>query len=542
MKWWKKRSMLSQILIMMGLLIFPMLIMAGIYTAEVRQTYHTQILYSIQHTIDIHIGTISERMQATSNYLDNSQYNSYLLRLRNLKPQEEYAMAAALYWQELYREVAVEPTGADVYFFYLPHHSYADVALNDNIQTRRSTLRTFILESKDQLGGQSGWCIADIDEKQWLMLISKLQGIYVGALLELEEVKADIKKDIPLDHIEISIGEHLREERIGYDRLEVPLAKTNLYVTVWVEKEEINHSIPSVMRFLIWAAIAYIICMPILVFALSRILIRPVQTVKGAMRELEEGNVSYRIGITGENKDAVELNQRFNRMADSLMNLRLQVFEKELERVEVEATNLRLQVNPHFILNSLNIIFSLAKSRGENNLETLKSFTKYLANYLRFTLWHTEGKVRLKEELSGVMNYVEIQKVRFPERFLYMYDVPEELENGLIPSLLIMNFVENAIKYALDMEHVVEIFVVAAKEGPKLRITICDTGNGMEEQTLEVLEKGEVLENETGKHIGIWNCRRRMALMYDGDAVLHITSKPGEGTQVFIEIPWEEAE
>lgn len=316
------------------------------------------------------------------------------------------------------------------------------------------------------------------------------EGLFGGAFFELDGIRGDIIDNTQMLDVDVRFGEGLESERPGYDYLEAPVGKTHLYAGMWVSKEEIRSVLPSVLKFYAWAAAVYFMAMPFLVLCLSRILIRPVQTVKEAMRKLEDGDVDYRIGTPGENRDALELNQRFNRMADSLVNLRIQVLEKEMERMEVEATNLRLQVNPHFLLNSLNIIFSLAKSHSGNNLETIKTFTKYLANYFRYALWHTEGKVRLGDELVCVMNYMEIQKVRFPDRFTYLCDVAEEWEDGLIPSLLILNFAENAIKYALDMERRIDIYVVAVREEEKLRISICDTGNGMDAETLSVLESG----------------------------------------------------
>ena len=84
-----------------------------------------------------------------------------------------------------------------------------------------------------------------------------------------------------------------------------------------------------------------------------------------------------------------------------------------------------------------------------------------------------------------------------------------------------------------------EIIVIACVMEKRLRISVCDTGNGMEPELLKQLQKGEIVENETGKHIGLWNCRRRLELMYGENCTFHITSQPGEGTQVFIEIPME---
>lgn len=143
------------------------------------------------------------------------------------------------------------------------------------------------------------------------------------------------------------------------------------------------------------------------------------------------------------------------------------------------------------------------------------------------------------DEMKGVEDYLEIQKIRYPNAFTYLNYIFEEAENARIPSLLIINFVENVVKHALTLEEEVEIIVVACVVEERLRITVCDTGNGMEPELLEQLQKGEIVENETGKHIGLWNCRRRLDLMYGEDCTFHITSQPGEGTQIFIEIPME---
>ena len=417
MGWWKKRSMLSQVLCVISVLLLPLLVLATAYSVKVQLVYRSQVMNSIQHTLELHIKTLSDRMQVAATYLNNSRRNDYRIRLLNLKASDDYVVAAALYWQELNREVSSSSAGADGYFFYLPEQDFVNVAVSYSFQDSRSALQNYITEQKEKLWDLAGWRIIEADGKQWLMLVSREDRIYQGAFLEMDGIRQDILGDIQMEHVDVSFGEWLQTEKTGYENRKTPIGKNGLYAEIWVEKKEIRSAIPSAIKFFAWAATIYLIIMPFLIFALSKILIRPVQTVKEAMRKLEDGDVDYRIAVSGENKDATELNQRFNRMADSLVNLKIQVFEKELERMEVEATNLRLQVNPHFILNSLNIIFSLAKSRGQNNLETIKAFTKYLANYLRYALWHTEGKVRLREELACVANYMEIQKVRFPDRF-----------------------------------------------------------------------------------------------------------------------------
>ena len=104
---------------------------------------------------------------------------------------------------------------------------------------------------------------------------------------------------------------------------------------------------------------------------------------------------------------------------------------------------------------------------------------------------------------------------------------------------MIENFVENAIKYALVLDSEIEILINVRLEEDMLCISVCDTGRGMEPDVLAKLEKGEILEDKVGRHIGIWNCRKRMKLYYGENYELKLTSRLGEGTQVWIRIPKE---
>mgnify|MGYP002231237002 CR=1 FL=1 len=98
------------------------------------------------------------------------------------------------------------------------------------------------------------------------------------------------------------------------------------------------------------------------------------------------------------------------------------------------------------------------------------------------------------DEMKGVEDYLEIQKIRYPNAFTYLNYIFEEAENARIPSLLIINFVENVVKHALTLEEEVEIIVIACVMEKRLRISVCDTGNGMEPELLKQLQKGEIVE------------------------------------------------
>lgn len=142
--------------------------------------------------------------------------------------------------------------------------------------------------------------------------------------------------------------------------------------------------------------------------------------------------------------------------------------------------------------------------------------------------------------MKFVENYLDIQKIRYPDELSNAYWIEEGLEDALIPPLLIQNFVENSIKYARRPEKAIEVLIVIRRENNKLIISINDTGKGIASEFLNCLNSGTPYEDKNGmKHIGVWNCRKRLELFYGKDAALRIMSTEGEGTQVWIELPYK---
>ena len=157
--------------------------------------------------------------------------------------------------------------------------------------------------------------------------------------------------------------------------------KSGCYLTAEISRKVFLSQTPAQSRLLSFLLLVYVLAVPILLYVVYIKMLLPTRRINEAMRRLEENDRDFRIQEEGENQEATQMIHRFNAMADQLDHLKIQVYEQELEKQEIEAINLRLQVNPHFILNCLNTIFSLTKT---GNLENTRRFTKYLANYLRF--------------------------------------------------------------------------------------------------------------------------------------------------------------
>lgn len=310
--------------------------------------------------------------------------------------------------------------------------------------------------------------------------------------------------------------------------------KLNYSIVRVLQKNDMTESIPILISNLRALAFWGLLSLPLLWLFATKLIIRPLQELEEAMHEIKEGNLEYRLyKHTGTNQMDY-IYEAFNHMAAEIKELTIDSYEKDIEKLQTDSINMQLQVNPHMLLNSLHTIYSMAQTKTYDNIS---DFTMYLMKYFRYVLRQKEALVPLKEEMEFVWYYLQIQKIRFPDSFTCAYTVEEGAENIRLPQLLIQNFIENSVKYALILGSTIEILLNIRLENGRLLISICDTGYGMEQEIVQKLQNGEIITDKTGSHIGIWNCRRRLKLYYGDNAILKINSTIGEGTQIWIEVP-----
>lgn len=301
-----------------------------------------------------------------------------------------------------------------------------------------------------------------------------------------------------------------------------------------IRVEEFRIGIPPLYWGLFGVACASVLLTVGMWAGLKRRVVHALETVNRGMRELEQEHLDYRIAgwDKRETEEFVFLYNSFNRMAQEIGLSR----EKDAKMYQVQLDNLRLQVNPHMLLNSFNMIYSLAQSR---NFQCIQEYSLLLVEYFRYALKETDRFVTVEKEMEFVENYVNIQKIRFPGAFTSVHRIQPDCAEALVPPLLIENFVENAMKYALVSGSTIEVLINIRQEEKHLLISVCDTGRGIKPEILDCLKRGEVYRDKMGKeHIGVWNCRRRMEVFYGDAASMKITSSLGQGTQVWLDVPY----
>ncbi len=228
------------------------------------------------------------------------------------------------------------------------------------------------------------------------------------------------------------------------------------------------------------------------------------------------------------------------------INYYLQVEEQadRLERLEAQATSaqlamLRYQLNPHFLFNTLNSISTLVLLK---QTDPANAMLTRLSGFLRHTLvTQPGGKVSVAQEVETLKLYLDIERMRFEERLRTVFKIDPAAAQASIPSLLLQPLVENAIKYAVSpQEEGARISLTAQVIGTRLRVTVADTGPGMQAQAgLSRVSDSLSGTRALSTGVGLANIRDRLAQAYGDEHRFEIDNPPEGGFTVTIEIPYE---
>jgi len=201
--------------------------------------------------------------------------------------------------------------------------------------------------------------------------------------------------------------------------------------------------------------------------------------------------------------------------------------EGELSRAQLHA--LRMQLNPHFLFNTLNTIAALIHDQPE----TADRVVIRLGELLRASLDRPDThEIPVRQELDFLGRYLEIEQARFGERLAVEFQIPHELEEALVPALVLQPVLENAIRHGIEpREAAGRIIVTAERQNGRLELRVVDNGPG--------LPAGEASFPREG--IGLGNTRSRLQHLYGECQSLTLTAVPGGGLEVRLSLPFRTA-
>jgi two-component system sensor histidine kinase YesM len=265
--------------------------------------------------------------------------------------------------------------------------------------------------------------------------------------------------------------------------------------------------------------------------AINRIM-RPTERLLEGMNEFGQGKLDTRVEVTG-NDEIAAITRAYNGMADSVQELHKKVYDLELANKEAEIEFLKMQINPHFLYNSLDVISWMGFSVGSNEITDM---AVSLADILRASI-KQQAIIKIEDELKVVESYLRVQHYRFGDRMTAEFDIPEDVKQYEMPGFLLQPLIENSIIHGLealvDRQGIVKISI--HQEGEWLQFAVSDNGVGMSSERVdELLEQCRDMTQKNA--IGVRNVYRRLYILYGKECRFTIESEPDKGTRISFRI------
>lgn len=274
-------------------------------------------------------------------------------------------------------------------------------------------------------------------------------------------------------------------------------------------------------------------------YMFRKMLFYPISRLLIAIRRIGEGDMEIRL----ERSPIAEfdtINHTFNHMAEEIRDLKIDVYEEKLNAQKAELKHLQTQINPHFFLNTLNVVYQLADL---NRSELVKKTVRHMVQYFRFMLDTRRGMITLGQEMEHIRNYLEIQKMRYQDSFSFRIDISGGLSGAKLPALSVQPFVENAMIHGMSVKSepfMLEITAITEPERPGLmRIEVADNGKGMTEELMQSLNSAGYAPDSAEGHVGVWNVKQRLAMHYKEAAKVEFGVHEPKGVRVVIGLPFQ---
>lgn len=285
---------------------------------------------------------------------------------------------------------------------------------------------------------------------------------------------------------------------------------------------------------LIIIMISFIFVILISVWVSSKIA-SPLERVGKAMKQLEKGDFEVRLDYDSDNEMG-KIYKRYNAMAAEIKNLMEVIRKEEKKKKEAYIKVLQAQIKPHFLYNTLFTIKCLASIKRQPQIEELLDS---LIKLLMASISKGGEFVSVYEEIDYIKNFALIQKYRFEDKFKVIFDINSEIQDCIVPKLILQPIIENSIVHGMDGEiSFIEVKIEGRVEGDDIVFRIRDNGKGIDADKINMMLLVSESNNKNGFNgMGIKNVNERIKLYFGEQYGLYYLSNIENGTEVIMRLP-----
>ena len=308
----------------------------------------------------------------------------------------------------------------------------------------------------------------------------------------------------------------------------------NWDITLITPVKSIRDKLSSINKVTLTFTILSVLCITIILFLVNSNFVKPIIYLSNLMRLARKGDLEIRSELKNIDEIGV-LSEGFNKLLADFKKMLEKIQMDEKRKKELEFKVLQSQIKPHFLYNTLNSIRWMAEMNNESRVgDSIVS----LVRMIEYTTAGGEKLVTLKEEVQYIREYLDLQTLRYWNRFEAIYDISEEISSYKMPRLALQPVVENCLMHGLGNRGKLLITISGRLEEGKIVFRISDNGSGIDTEILGRLRSKLSEKEETeGKGIGLMNVNQRIKLEFGIDYGIEIDSFPNGGTEVTITIP-----
>jgi two-component system, sensor histidine kinase YesM len=571
-RYWQRTSLRFKLIVSVFIMTMPlvgMLLYNNYYAIHV---VRGQVADSYKNMLKLYTSQMDSSLDDIDSYISTLAGSGYdLLSLSQAATDGDYYSAKIYLFNKLSREINLyDPISS--FFVYTKHRQdFMNVSKNDPLAfMENGMIEKYMIDfihsdPFPQGGGTKVWRYVRIGQEDYLIDIVRAGDTYLGSSIRTDDLLKPLRslqigeggevllanmQGEPISNTNLvrEYGIELQQEANEYDIsgtkkrflvVGAPSNRGDFSMVALIPDQYILANLPYLQSIIWFITITAFLFIPIGLYSMRQSILAPLYRLWSTMKKVREGDWSSRVELNNTSGEFQLMGGAFNAMMSEVERLRINVFEEQLNKQKEELQRLQLQVNPHFFLNTLNIVYNLAKVK---NYELILDMTMSLIEYFRFMFRSNTSFVPLKDELEHTRNYLKIQNLRFPEKLKWTIHAPDYLSDVPVPPLVIQSFVENSIKHAVTLDEPLDIdvqieFLIEVR-GSRMKISIRDTGPGFRSDVLEALRAGRSVENERGEHTGIWNVERRMRLLYgEAASIQYHNDMENRGAKIDLILP-----
>jgi two-component system sensor histidine kinase YesM len=268
-------------------------------------------------------------------------------------------------------------------------------------------------------------------------------------------------------------------------------------------------------------------------YFVSKTVVKPIKKLVDLMDGAVESNmdISYSVKY---NDEIAHLCSAFNKMVCKIREMILDIKKQEQLKRKEELRALQAQINPHFLYNTLDMVYMLAKT--EKN-EKIANIVADLGDFFRLSLNKGEDVTTVNNEIEHAIKYLSIQKTRWSKKFDYEVHVEEELRSKAAPKLILQPIIENALVHGLyDVDYKGLIVVRVYSDKDNIVFSVEDNGAGISNEIIGKILRGEKLKTSKSGY-ALRNVQERIQLYVGEEHCINISQRVEGGTKVNITFP-----